>query len=419
MTRVSSGQTETRKPLANSTVVPLVFLIGAALVAANLRASLTGVGSVLPFIQADTGLSTTAAGILGTLPLLAFAATSPLVRGASRKVGSYRLLVGALMALSVGIVLRSLPGVAWLFAGTVVLAIGIAIGNVLLPAVIRRSVPADRIGRVTGFYVTVMGIVAALASGIAVPFSNLLPGGWRSSLSVWCVLGVIALVYVMFTRFGAESVGKIDTPSVGRVSVWSSKLAWQVSIFMGLQSVAFYALIQWLPSIVAEVGVSSQSAGWQLTVFQVTGLVTSTAVPLLTRGRLDLSAVATVSSLVCAAGLAVMVIFPSMSWLSVVLIGLGGGSCLVLALSFQGLRAPDSDSAASLAGMAQTVGYLLAACGPVALGALRDATGSWHTPLIVMTVLAVLQAVFGAGAGRDRQVVPASDNSRTDVVVPG
>ncbi|MDI9894511.1 MFS transporter [Rhodococcus sp. IEGM 1381] len=228
-------------------VVPLAFLIGAALLAANLRASLTGVGSVVPFIRADTGLSTTAAGALGTLPLLAFAVTSPFVRTDSRSVGSHRLLVAALVAVTGGIVLRSLPGIMWLFAGTVVLATGIAVVNVLLPAVIKQSVPADRIGRVTGFYVTVMGVVAALASGIAVPLSDALSGGWRTALGFWAVLGLIALVYVAFTRFGTQSASAPQSSPVGPVPVWSSMLAWQVSIFMGLQSIVFYALIQWLP----------------------------------------------------------------------------------------------------------------------------------------------------------------------------
>ncbi|MDV6259787.1 CynX/NimT family MFS transporter [Rhodococcoides yunnanense] len=394
-------------------VVPLAFLIGAALLAANLRASLTGVGSVVPFIRADTGLSTTAAGALGTLPLLAFAVTSPFVRTASRSVGSHRLLVAALVAVTGGIVLRSLPGIMWLFAGTVVLATGIAVVNVLLPAVIKQSVPADRIGRVTGFYVTVMGVVAALASGIAVPLSDALSGGWRTALGFWAVLGLIALVYVAFTRFGTQSASAPQSSPVGPVPVWSSMLAWQVSIFMGLQSIVFYALIQWLPSIVAEHGVSAQSAGWQLTVFQVAALTTSTAVPFFARGRLDMSAVAAVSSAFCAAGLAMLLFFPSMSWPAVILIGLGGGSCLVLALSFQGQRAPDADSAASLAGMAQTVGYLLAASAPLALGVLRDATGSWFAPLSVMTVLALVQALIGMKAGRDRQLAQAADAGRS------
>ncbi|MDI9894512.1 hypothetical protein QM797_07215 [Rhodococcus sp. IEGM 1381] len=101
-----------------------------------------------------------------------------------------------------------------------------------------------------------------------------------------------------------------------------------------------------------------------------------------------------------------------MSWPAVILIGLGGGSCLVLALSFQGQRAPDADSAASLAGMAQTVGYLLAASAPLALGVLRDATGSWFAPLSVMTVLALVQALIGMKAGRDRQLAQAADAGR-------
>ncbi|WP_052493232.1 CynX/NimT family MFS transporter [Rhodococcus sp. MEB064] len=390
-------------------IPPLLFLLGVAAVAATMRAPLTGVGPLIPSIQADTGISSTAAGFLGTLPLLAFAGTSPFVRSASQRVGTRRALIGALSVVAVGTLVRSLPGIGFLFAGTVLLAIGIAFCNVLLPSIIKATVPAERIGRVTGFYVTVMGLLAAIASGVAVPIGDALDGSWRASLAVWALPAVIALVLSVASRFAARANRPPAAGAHSPRSVWSSKLAWQVSIFMGLQSIVFYAVISWLPSIVAERGVGEQIAGWQLTAFQVAGLITSTAVPILTRRLPDQSAVAVIASLTCGAGLAVLLLFPSMSWLAVTLIGLGGGASLVLALSFQSLRAHDAASAGALAGMAQTVGYLLAAAAPLALGLLRDLSGSWRLSLTVMVTLTMVQAVFGHRAGRDRHLSPPID----------
>lgn len=383
--------------------VALVVFVGVVLVAANLRASLTGVGALLPAIQRDSGLNGTAAGLLAALPLLGFAAASPLVRPAARALGGRRLLMVALAVVAVGTALRSVPGAAVLFIGTVVLSAGIAVCNVLLPSIVKASVAPEQIGRVTGTYVTVMGAVAAVSSGVAVPLSVALPGGWRAALGLWGVLAVVAFVFVLSSGFastvrGSSTARAVEPP----VRVWSSGLAWQVALFTGLQSVVFYTMISWLPSIVRASGTGADVAGWQLFVFQAAGLVTSSVLPVLTRRRRDDRVVAAAASLLCAVGFAMLLLAPQSAWAAAVLIGFGGGACIVLALSFQTLRVPDPASAGALAGMAQTVGYLVAAAVPFALGLLHDRTGSWTPALVVMVALGLLQAAVGLGAGRDR-----------------
>lgn len=169
-----------------------LLLVGVLLVAANLRAALTGVGPLLPDIGRSTGLSGTWTGLLSTLPLLTFAATSPLVGRTTHRYGAPRTLGLSLAVLAVGLVLRSLPGTFFLFAGTVVVAAAIAYGNVLLPSVVKSTVPEDRISLVTGLYVTAMGFLAAVASGVSVPLADHLPGGWRAALGCWAVLAVLA-----------------------------------------------------------------------------------------------------------------------------------------------------------------------------------------------------------------------------------
>jgi CP family cyanate transporter-like MFS transporter len=378
------------------------LIIAIVLAAANLRATLTGVGTLLPMISHDTGLSSVGAGLLNTLPLLTFAVTSPFVGRASRKLGSTRLLVLAFGVLIVGTAIRSLPTLACLFAGTVVLSAAIACGNVLLPAIIRHSVPTARIGAMSSLYVTVMSLIAAVSSGISVPLARVLPGGWRSALAWGVVLVLVALaVWIPRLRGSAPA----STPATAHSATpWRSWLAWQVSFFMGLQSLAFYTSIAWLPSILIGHGASATDAGWLLFFYQMVALVSAIAVPFLSRGSQDQRWLAAASSLLVATGFLALLTVPGVPALACTLLGLGAGAAVVLALTFQSHRADDSHQAASLAGMAQSIGYLVAATGPLLLGILHDRLDDWTLPLIVLIVFSLAMSFFGYGAGRDARV---------------
>ncbi|MBB1156211.1 CynX/NimT family MFS transporter [Amycolatopsis dendrobii] len=380
------------------------LLLAILLVAANLRATLTGVGTLLPAIEQDTGLPAWAGGVLNTLPLLMFAVTSPLVGRVSHRVGSTRLLVLSLAMLAVGTVVRSLPSTACLFAGTVLLAAAIAVGNVLLPTVIRAHVPASRIHTVSALYVTVMGVVAAVSSGISVPLAGILPGGWHSALAWGAVVALAALAGWLPRLRGSGPDAGARTGGSHAPTPWRSWLAWQVSLFMGLQSLAFYTAVAWLPSILSGQGMSTAAAGWMLFCYQLVALATGMVLPLLTRGRADQRYPAAAASAVMAAGFAVLLVLPGIAIVGCTLLGLGTGVCLVLALSFQSQRATGPSETTALAGMAQSIGYLVAAAGPLLLGILHDATGSWSGALVALTALSVAMAFTGYGAGRDRHV---------------
>ncbi|MFD7587497.1 CynX/NimT family MFS transporter [Kitasatospora sp. NPDC059811] len=392
-----SAATDSTRP-----AVSIGLVLAICLVAANLRTSLTGVGTLLPAIEQGSDLTASWGGLLSTLPLLTFAATSPLVARASHRFGSARLLVAALGALAVGTVVRSLPSVICLFAGTVVLSAAIAFGNVLLPAMIRRSVPAHRIQGISALYVTVMGVTAAVSSGISAPLSHSLPGSWHTALA-WGIAFTIAALLVWLPRMRGDGA-RTSTGATRSPVPWRSGLAWQVSMFMGLQSLAFYTAVAWLPSILIHHGTNSTTAGWMLFYYQLISLATSGLLPLLTRGRHDQRWTAAVASVIVAGGFSVLVSAPALSVVACTLLGLGGGACLVLALTFQSERAGSSGEAAALAGMAQSIGYLVAAAGPLLLGILHDATGSWTLPLTVLAVLGIAMAAAGYGAGQDRHV---------------
>ncbi|BBA97583.1 putative transmembrane transport protein [Actinacidiphila reveromycinica] len=396
------SRTATTRTAPAPAAVGTGLVVAILLVAANLRATLTGVGTLLPDIEHSTGLAASWGGVLGTLPLLAFAVTSPFVGRVAHRFGPARVLVASLASLAAGTVVRSLPSTACLFAGTAVLSAAVAFGNVLLPSIIRQRVPPARIHAVSSLYVTVMGLVAAVSSGISVPLAGAVPGGWRTSLAWGLVVAVVALAVWLPRARGdrpAATAGTSPSPAP-----WRSWLAWQVSFFMGLQSLGFYTVVAWLPSILAHQGMSTTGAGWMLFFYQVVALAAALLLPLVTRGRQDQRWVAAAASVLVAGGFAVLLAAPGLPVLACVLLGLGGGVCLVLALTFQSQRATGPGEVAALAGMAQSVGYLVAAAGPLLLGILHDATGGWTASLLLLVALNAAMAGFGYGAGRDRLV---------------
>ncbi|MFG2877738.1 MFS transporter [Streptomyces sp. NPDC048337] len=364
--------------------------------AANLRASLTGVGPLLDRVQADLGLAPVALGLLNTLPLLAFAALSPMVPRLAVRWGQERLLGGALVVLTLGIAVRWVPSAVGLFAGTVLIGAGIAVGNVLLPSLIKRDFPT-KVGLLTSAYATVMGGVAAVASGVAVPISEIAPGGWSTALGCWVL---IALVAVLLWLPQMRTAPPAPQAARGQHRLpWGSGLAWAVTAFMGLQSFGFYVVVTWLPQIFQDNGVSPATAGWLLFLFQAVAVLTSLAVPGALRWARDQRALATICSAILLLGYLGLLVAPGLALLWSIVLGLGGGACLVLALAFLGMRAQDAAGAGALSAMAQSIGYLLAAAGPVVIGLLHSVSSGWQAPLVLTCVAAAAQTAVALVAG--------------------
>ncbi|WP_028547768.1 CynX/NimT family MFS transporter [Paenibacillus sp. UNC451MF] len=387
----------------------LLLMLGVLLVASNLRASITVVGPLTSAIRADTGLSNVLASLLTALPLVAFALLSPLAPAMARRMGTETTLFASLLALTFGIILRSIPSVATLFAGTAILGAAIAIGNVLLPSLIKRDF-AGKVGLMTGLYSMSMSTWAALASGISVPLANGLGLGWRGSLGCWAVLSAVGIIVWLpqLRSVKKQNTGPSSQPASG--SMWRSPLAWQVTLFMGLQSLAFYVTIAWLPAILHDRGMSITSAGWMLSLMQAVSLPASFIMPLLAGRRSSqrgLVAFSATSALLGYAGL-LFTSSPSIAPLWIVLIGIGQGGSISLALAFFALRSSNPAQAAVLSGMAQSLGYLLAAIGPILIGWLHDLTGAWTAPLLVLIVATALYLIFGVGAGRNAYVETTS-----------
>jgi MFS transporter, CP family, cyanate transporter len=380
-----------------------LLLAGILLIAANLRAAITSVGPVVEDIRTDLDIGGATASVLISLPLVAFAVVSPVAPALARRIGTERALGAALAVLAVATVVRSLPSIRALWVGTAFLGIAIAVINVLLPSLVKRDYP-DRIGQVTGLYSSVQGAAAALASGFAVPLAGTTQHGWRLALGIWAGLGLIALAVFLpqLRRRTLPPETTASTTPVGYRSPWRSALGWQVTVFMGMQSTIYYTLITWWPSVERTHGVSATAAGWHLFAMQVAGLLSNLATARLIPRRPDQRLLLLGATGLFATAIAGQLALPGASLLWIVVAGAGGGACIVLALSLFGLRTRDHRQAAALSGMAQSVGYALAAAGPILLGALHDATGSWTAPLVVLLGVLVVQAVAGVLAGRAR-----------------
>ena len=384
----------------------VLLVVGIVLLAANMRSALTSVAPLIGQIRMDTGISHGVAGLLLTLPLLAFGVLSPVVPQLARRFGMERMMFASLLLLAAGIVVRSAGTVAVLFLGTAVLGAAIVVGNVLLPALVKREFP-QRVGLMTSVYTTALGISGALAAGVSVPLAQLTGMGWRGSLALWALPALIAAVaWLPHLRRSDQPENASTQTSQGGSSMWRSALAWQVTLFMGLQSLVYYVTLTWLPEILQDDGMSATRAGWMLGVSQAVAIVTIFFAPVIASRRpSQQGVVAAAVSLSFAGTLGLLVAGSTASVLWVVLLGLGQGACFSLALTFFALRAPDSQHAATLSGMAQPFGYLLAAAGPFLFGVLRDATNAWTVPLALLLAITVCLLIAGLGAGRDAYVV--------------
>jgi MFS transporter, CP family, cyanate transporter len=384
----------------------VVLLVTILVVAANLRPTITAFGSVVGLVAEDTGMEAGALGLLGAIPLLAFAAVSPIVHVLTRAIGAERAVLVSTLVLIVATVVRSLPGsVANLWVGTILMGSAIAVANVVVPEVVKRDFPTE-VPLVTGLYSTVLGATAAVASGLALPIAKL--GGWRLGIGIWVLLSVVAaLVWPLRMRrsdprepkrTGGERSGRAGATG----SVWRSAVAWQVSLIMATQGLTFFLLVTWLPTIEVGLGVDPVTAGWHLFLYQIVGIAAGLGVAPFMRGRRDHRAVGVGISLLLIVAMLGLLLAPELLVLWLVLAGLSGGSSLVLALALVGERSPSAADAGRLSGMSQSVGYLLAAIGPWGAGVLFAATGSWTSPLLAVIVVAGVQLVLSLLAGRDR-----------------
>lgn len=394
----------------NESVRNLLFIMGIIFVSFNLRPAITSVGPLVGMIRADTGLSNGEAGFITTLPLLAFALLSPIVPGLAKKIGRETTIFLALLLLSCGIFIRSIGWIATLFLGTGLIGIGAAFCNVLLPGMVKQSFPT-KVGMMTGIYTVALSLCAGIAPGISVPLAENLPSGWQGSLRMWGIAVIIALIIWLPQLMKKPSKpAALNEKKTSQAALIKSSIAWHLTIFMGLQSLIYFCFIAWLPEILMGYNISTETAGWMVSLIQFSGIPFNFLIPVLADRLPDQKILAFGIGSICLAGIIGLYIGGSLPFLAfcIICIGIGTGASLSLALTLMALRAENAAQAADLSGMAQSFGYLLAAIGPFAMGLLFDVLHSWTIPLILLMAIALIMTIAGMGAGRNQYVLGKS-----------
>lgn len=380
-----------------------LLAVAVVLAALNLRPSITSVGAVLDEMRLTLGAPAAWASALTTLPGLCFAVAGLAAPALARRIGLNAAIGTALAVLTAGLVLRVVNGPLVVLGGTLVASAGIALANVLIPVVVKESFAA-RIGLMTGIYTAALQTGGALGSSVTPPVGDAL-GGWRFGLGGWALLAAVALVVWLVATRTISGRPKLSSGSATRGrSLLRSPLAWIVTLFFGTQACFAYIMMGWLPQVLMDAGVTRTSAGFMMGLVSLVGLPVSLLVPPLAARRGGQSWWIVSLGAFGVIGIVGLMLSPSSAPLLWSVLAGVGMSVFSLAITTIALRARTSEDTATLSGMAQGLGYLLAAAGPFAFGVLRDATGGWTASFVLLLVVVIGQMVFGWLAGRPRYV---------------
>jgi CP family cyanate transporter-like MFS transporter len=394
-----------------------LFVAGVLGLGFNMRSAVTSLPPIFPELAGDLNLSSAAVAALASAPVLCFGVFSALAAPLSRRFGEERVLLAALVLLTAGLLLRgALPGLM-LFPGTVLAAAAIAFLNVLLPSLVKRRRP-DRAGWLIGSYLLCLSAGAILSSLIAVPVLQA-TGSVPVALGLWALPAIAAaLLWLPQWRFktlppgtpppGTGQAGAAGAAGPGRLKVSRYLLAWQVMGFMGLQSLTYYAALSWLPILLRDRGASAEGAGTLLGLMNFGNAVAALLIPVIAHRVRDQRALVAVIVAIATGGMLGVWLAPlagALGW--TMLLGLGQGAALGLAIYLMTARAPDPVTAASLSGFAQGAGYLVATAGPLLIGLLHTATGSWTVPVLVLLVMFGGELITGWSAARDKTLPQA------------
>jgi CP family cyanate transporter-like MFS transporter len=377
--------------------MPLFF------VAMTLRPLTTSVGPVLPEIREDFGLSATAGSLLSTLPILMFGLGALLVPRLLHRVSPNKAVTLSLLALAIGGNLRLLPFVVLLYLGTIIIGLGVAVGNIVPSLITRRDFPT-RIGGVMGMVAGAISFSAAVAALITYPLATQL-GSWREALAVWAILPLIVFIIWQLYRNPNTKDEPLSTPH-NMKALLRNPLAWSLTFYFGFQSINFHSMNTWLPTILREAGTDPVTAGNQLALLVLIGLPTGLFVPPMAARFTSQVGLCVGFVAIFAVGLvgiysfAIYGLWPAATWLWVFLLGVGLGSSFPLALTLVLLRSGSPETSRDLGSFMQGGGYIISATGPLTMGYLRDVTNSWSAAFIALGVALLIQLISGVIVSR-------------------
>ncbi|WP_246165749.1 CynX/NimT family MFS transporter [Nocardioides psychrotolerans] len=404
----STPSTSSSSPPRESRAARILVLVGIVVLAFNLRPAAVSVGPVLDEIRAGLDMSGTEAGVLTSLPVLAFALFGALAPRLARLVGTHRLTLLALAAVVVGLLGRSRVDHVGTFLALSLLALGgMATANVLLPSLVKAHFP-DRLGLLTALYSTSLACGLTLASIATVPISDA-AGDWRDGLAAWAITAAIAAIpWILLLRHGHDERSDEDSgpghSPIGLAAVARTRIGVLMALFFGIQSLQAYAIFGWFAVIFRDAGHSAATAGVLLGVITGVTIPLSFIIPALAARMLDQRPIVWAVVLCYPVGYTGMIVAPyGGAWVWAVLIGIGT-TTFPLILTQIGLRSRTPAGTAALSGFTQSVGYLLAAIGPFGVGLLHDLTGGWTVPLLVLIGLCVPLLLVGLAASRPSYV---------------
>lgn len=397
----------------HSKAATLLLAIGLIAIGLNLRIAVAAVGPVIANIRQSLGISSSAASLLTTIPVFAFGLFAFIAPTLNRRIGMHRLLGLALFTLSAGIGLRLIPSMTFLLIGTVLVGAAIAIGNVVMPAAIKRDF-SHRSGLMMGLYSTALFAGAAAASGLTAPLIPTLGGSWRAALGIWAIPALITLILWVPQLLRSPGLARpathathlvADAPTeTGEVpfhAILTHPVALAVTAMMGMLSLNYYAILTWAPTLLTDSGMDPATAGGLVAYSAFPGIVASLVSPAIaarTRPHWVPGTAAVVLVLAGYVGLGIWGATGSLTWMT--LLGLGQGASISLGLTYIVWRSPDSHHTGHLSTMAQGFGYIVAGIGPLGIGWLHEISHGWTVPLAALAALMLIQLIAGIVASR-------------------
>jgi CP family cyanate transporter-like MFS transporter len=375
-----------------------LVLAGLVLLSFNLRPAAVSVGPVLEEVRDGLGLTGPEAGLLTSLPVLAFAIFGALAPTLARVLGLHRALALSLVAVVVGLGGRAAAPESTVFLGLSGVALaGMATANVLIPSLVKLHFP-DRIGRATAIYTTALAVGLTSAFLLTVPISDAF-GGWRAGLGAWALLALVALV-PWLGLLGHDRHLETGARSISFRDVARTRIGWAMVLFFGLQSLQAYSIFGWFAQLWRDNGYSAEQAGLLVAIVAGVSIPLSLWLPSAAARRDDQRGLILAVLSCYLVGYALLLV-NAHTWAIPAALLVGVGCCVFpVVLTLIGLRAHTPDGTAALSGFTQSLGYLLAAVGPFAVGLVYDATGGWTAPLWMLMVLVLPLLAVGAYAGR-------------------
>lgn len=378
-------------------------LMGIVFITLNLRGPITGVGPIIEIIKEQYQLSNSLAGFITTLPLLAFAIFSPIVA----RFRYVTMMLYGLVFIALGELIRSYSGEIGLFVGTLIMGVGIAIANVLLPSIIKSKFPKT-FGKIMSIYSLALVISAAIGAGISVPLALSLHLGWKNTLAIWAIVAVVAIIFWLPHLKGRRRYQNQKTPTGVNIPIYKYATSWWITLFMGTQSLIFYSVIAWFPSILIEKGFDIHFASNMTLLYQVCSMPVALLAPMLIARVRNKHKHILTSFLCLMYALAFGILLFCNGLFAMVLVTLflafPMGGMFGIALLFVSTKASIPQKVARLSGMAQSLGYLIAAIGPIFLGFVYDVAKSWNVPLVIFVVLTLLLIFFAYKANNSKVI---------------